>query len=171
MFAVILALAAAHSLATQTFRVPAHDFRMVPARIANWPATLICDAEVSNGPPVTVELLPEPALTAFVRGQSPASVFQLNHRRKLDFRQLVPEKGEYEIVFVNDGDQPSDIAFEATVEFPREPDVARYLSPQRRLAVISISLLVFILTLSWSGFKLMSAMRSPDSANPAEHLN
>ncbi len=164
MFAVLLALAAVslpvtHSLATENFRVPPHDYRYVPARIANWPATLICDAEVAGGAPVTIELLTQTALAEFVRGRSPQPLLKLEHRQKLDFRAALPEKGDYNILVINDNDQPSEIAFDASVEFAREPDVARYLSPPRRLAVISVSLLVFILSLSWSGFRLMSVMR------------
>ena len=159
MLAVLLALVSAHSLATETFRVPPHDYRYVPARIVNWPATLICESEVSNGAPVTLELLTQQSLAEYVRGRAAAFVLKVPAGRKLDFRQPLPDRGEYEIVLINDTDRPSDIAFEATVEFPREPDVARYVSPPRRLAVISISLFVFIVSLAWSGFKLMSVMR------------
>jgi len=159
VFAALLALISAHSLATETFRVPAHDYRYIPAHIANWPATLISDSEVSSGAAVTLELLTKQALAEFVRGGSPAFVLKMNNSRKLDFRQTLPERGDYEIVLINDSDRPSDIAFDAAVEFPREPDVARYVSPGRKLAVISISLLVFVVSVAWSGFKLMGVMR------------
>ena len=147
------------SLAAESFRVPAHDYRYVPVRIANWPATLICSVDVPGGAPLTLDLIDKRELIRFVRGESPAFLLKMPESRKFDFRQALPEKGEYEVVLIDDQGQPSDVRFEASVEFAREPDPARYVSPQRRLVIIAASLLVFIVTISWSALKLIEMMR------------
>lgn len=154
-------------LVNEGFRIPPHEYRFIPLTIANWPATLVGSAAVSQGGPVRVELLSQRELGNFVRGRSYDFILQVNPRLDMRFRQAVPDKGEYDLVLVNDHEQASDVRLEASVEFAREPDVARYLSPGRKLAVIATSLLIFLGIISWSGFRLMRAMqdatRSSDS--------
>ncbi len=162
MLALLFALAS-HSLATEKFSIPPHDYRYVPAHIDRWPATLACDAQVLSSGLITAEVVTKEGLGDFVHGQSPPFLIRFENRNKLSFEQPVPGRGDYEILLINEGDAPADIAFDATVEFAREPDVAKYVSPPRRLLVISLSLLVFLVSLAWSGLQLMGAMRNPDS--------
>lgn len=160
---VLMAASASHgalaSLAAETFRVPPHDYRYVPARIANWPASLIGTVEVTGGSPLTLDVLSQRELTRFVRGEKPEVILSMADRRQFAFSQQLPDKGEYATVLINDGDAISDVQFEESVEFAREADVARYLSPGRRLGVILVSLLVFVGMISWSGVRLMGVMR------------
>ncbi len=146
-------------LANEDFRVQPHDYRFIDAQISHWPATLICEATVTRGPEVRVELLTHGELLRFVRGREHNAVLSLDSRKDPSFSQALPDKGEYALVVVDDGDQPSDVRLRADVQFAREPDVARYLTPQRRLTVILMSLTVFLATVSWSAWKLVGAMR------------
>ncbi len=152
-------------LASETFQVQAHDYRYIQAKVANWPATMNCTAEVSSGGPVRIELVADRELIHFVRGRPHEFLLSLSERRKTTFSQALPEKGEYDILFINDHDQPSQVRLEATVRLAREPDVAKYLPPGKRLTVIVISLLVFVVTMSWSAAKLMTAMRNHRDAS------
>ncbi len=150
-------------LANESFRVQPHDYRYIDARISHWPATLICNA-VAGGAGLRVELLTHEELFNFVRGREHDFVLSLDQRRNPGFSQALPNKGEYAIVLVNDDDAPVEVRLEASVQFAREPGVAEVLSPNKRLAVILISLLVFLTTVSWSAWKLVAAMRRAQSS-------
>lgn len=166
MFWAILLLAASArgdasvaELANESFRVQPHDYRYIDAKISHWPATLICSGNVTNGVGVRVEVLTRDELFNFVRGREHDFVLSLDKRKNPGFSQALPNKGEYAIVLVNDDDQPDEVRLAASVQFAREPDVARYLTPGKRLTVILISMMVFFTTVSWSAWKLVGAMR------------
>lgn len=128
--------------------------------IANWPATLDLSFAVKNGSPVRVELVASRDLNRFVRGKTYEFLIRLSSRASSQFQQLVPDKGDYDIILINEGSQNSAINVSAAVQFAREPDVARYVSPQRRAIVITVSVAVFLIGLIWSGLALLRAMRT-----------
>ncbi len=152
-------------LLNDSFDVPAREYRFIPMHIANWPATLDLSFNASESAPVRVELVTRRDLDRFVRGKSYEYLLRLSARPTSDFRQSVPDAGDYDVLLINEGSTNSAVKVRAAVQFAREPDVAQYVSPQRRAILISASVLIFLIALLWSGLALLRAMRSG-----AEHL-
>lgn len=146
-------------LLNNAFRIAAHEYGYVPIRLANWPSTVDCSFHVLSGAPVRVELVSGHDLRAFVRGKPYEFLIRLSPRAESRFEQPVPERGDYDLLLINDGSQDSSVQIEAAAQFAREPDVATYLSPQRRMTVIAVSLLVFLGILIPSAWGLIGAMR------------
>jgi hypothetical protein len=151
--------AAPTEIISSTVQVPAHDYRAFSSHIVNWPAVFHAGFEVAAGPPVQITLLARGQLNAFASGHQYESLVEMTPRRSGKFDQMVPEKDDYDIVLVNDGDVPAMVRLHVTVQYASEPDVAVYVSPARKLAVISISLLVFGITFGWSAWKVIAGMR------------
>lgn len=149
----------AAEIISSTIDVPAHDYRAFSSHITHWPAVFYATFEVASGAPVKVLLLARGELNGFARGKPYEALLEMDSRRSGKFTQAVPEKGDYDILLVNDADTPSMVRLQASVQYAREPDVAVYLSPMRRLLVISMSLLVFGITFGWSALKVITAMR------------
>lgn len=144
---------------SSTVDVPAHDYRAFSSHVANWPAVFHATFDVATGPAIQVSLLARRELNDFARGRHYEYLIQMSPRSAGAFDQLVPEKGDYDILLVNDSDMPAMVRLHAAVQYAREPDVAIYLSPFRKNLVIAISLLVFGITFGWSAFRVISAMR------------
>ena len=142
-----------------TVEVPAHDYRAFSSRIANWPAVFHASFEVASGAPVQITLLARRDLNEFARGRHYEALVEMTPRRSGKFNQAVPEKGDYDILLVNDAEAPAMVRLQAAVQYAREPEVAITLSPVRKFVVISISLLVFGITFGWSGYKVIAGMR------------
>jgi hypothetical protein len=160
ILAACLSVAAMPSeIVSATVEVPAHDYRAFSSHIVNWPAVFHAGFEVASGAPVQITLLARGELSAFASGRHYESLVEMTPRTSGKFDQMVPEKGDYDIVLVNDADVPAMVRLHATVEYAREPDVAVYLSRGRKLVVIAISLLVFGITFGWSAFKVIAGMR------------
>jgi hypothetical protein len=98
-------------------------------------------------------------LNEFARGRHYEALVEMTPRRSGKFDQAVPEKGDYDILLVNDAEAPAMVRLQAAVQYAREPEVAITLSPVRKFVVISISLLVFGITFGWSGYKVIAGMR------------
>src|SRR5207302_1236984 len=73
-------------------------------------------------------------------------------------RYFAPEAGDYAMVFENEpgGRAPAKVRVKVWMEPATSPV---YASPQRRLAVIAISAIVFFGIVSFSAFKLRSELR------------
>lgn len=151
-------------LTDTTFHVPAHEYRYIPARVAHWPAAFECSFEVTSGGPVRVELLPGNELANFFRGRE-HFLISLGERKKGEFSQAVPEKGEYDIALIDDSDAASEVHIRAAVEFAPEPDVAVYLSSEKQFVVIALSLTFFLLIVAVSAISLARAMRAAKAVN------
>jgi hypothetical protein len=160
VLAALLAMTAVpNEIISATVEVPAHDYRAFSSHIVNWPAVFHAAFEVASGPPVQITLLARGELNGFARGRLYQPLVEMTPRRNGKFDQAVPEKGDYDIVLVNDADVPAMVRLHASVQYASEPDVAVYLSPERKLAVIAISLLAFAITFGWSAFKVIAGMR------------
>jgi hypothetical protein len=144
---------------SSTVEVPAHDYRAFSSQIKNWPAVFHCTFEVATGPPVQVTLLARPQLNDFARGRHYESLVEMTPRPSGKFSQVLPEKGDYDILLVNDADAPAMVRLHGAVQYAREPDVAVYLSPMRKIVVIALSLLIFGISFGWSASKVVGAMR------------
>jgi hypothetical protein len=152
-------------LLNDSFDVPAREYRFIPMHIANWPATLDLSFNASESAPVRFELVTRRDLDRFIRGKSYEYLLRLSARPASDFRQSVPDAGDYDVLLINEGPTNSAVKVRADVQFTREPDVAQYVSPERRAILISASVVIFLIALLWSGLALLRAMRSG-----AEHL-
>lgn len=115
--------------------------------------------EVATGPPVQMVLVPTRELQALGRGRDYDYVVKMAPQRSGTFTQLLPEKGDYDIVLVDDEDAPAMVRLHAAIEYARAPVAPTALSPARKWTVIAISLLVFGLALGWPARKMMAAMR------------
>jgi hypothetical protein len=168
-FTIALLLAAASTETPQTpesnqpFQLGPGDFRWVPFTVRQTPAEVDCRFEVLKGnPSVHVELLPISEFRLFDRGREHATMAATPNGRGGAFRRIIDTRGQYAVVVINARGAPS-----ATVSLrvqtkvnPTGADVARTLSPRRRLTVILISFTLFFVTVAWSGRKLIRAMRS-----------
>jgi hypothetical protein len=146
----------------QPFRLEPGDFRWVPFTVRHTPSEVDCHFEVLQGnPSVHVELLPMSEFRLFDRGQEHDTMAVTPKGRSGDFRRIVDVRGQYAVVVVNArGAPPATVLLRVQTNLNPGAEVARTLSPARRLTVVLISFAFFFVTAAWSGRKLIRAMRS-----------
>lgn len=147
--------------AAQPIRLEPGDFRWVDITVRQTPSEVDCRYEVIEGDPsVSVELLPRSEFRAFSRGRDHDTMAMTPKGRNGEFRRIVDERGRYAVVVKNaSGARPATVVLHVKTNVNPGADAARTLPPERRLAVIAISLAVFFVTLAWSGRKLLKAMK------------
>lgn len=146
----------------QAIRLAPGDFRWIPFTVKAPPTGVNCRFEVlEGGPSVHAELLPMSEFRLFDRGREHETLAQTPDGRAAGFVRVIDQPGQYAVVVVNDRKAgPVTIALHVeTNQNPGSADVARTISPQRRLTVILISFAVFFVTVSWASRKLIVAMR------------
>jgi len=74
---------------------------------------------------------------------------------------MVDARGQYAVVVQNRaGAPPAMVSLEVRTDLnPNADVVAKTLPPERRLVVILISFAIFFITVTWSGIKLVRAIR------------
>jgi hypothetical protein len=146
----------------QPFRLEPGDFRWVPFTVRHTPSEVDCHFEVLSGnPSVHVELLPMSEFRLFDRGQEHDTMAVTPKGRSGDFRRIIDVRGQYAVVVVNArGAPPATVLLRVQTNLNPGAEVARTLSPARRLTVVLISFAFFFVTAAWSGRKLIRAMRS-----------
>jgi hypothetical protein len=147
----------------QSFRLEPGDFRWVPFTVRHTPAEVDCHFEVIQGnPTVHLELLPMSEFRLFSRGRDYAKLASTPEGRNGAFRRVIDDSGQYAVMVVNGKRAPPvTVALQVrTTVNPVRKDIARTLSPERRLTVILISFAFFFVTVTWSFRKLIGAMRS-----------
>jgi hypothetical protein len=146
----------------QSFRLEPGDFRWIPFTVRQTPTGVDCRYEVvTGGATVHAELLPMSEFRLFDRGREHDTMALTPKARSGEFRRVIDTRGQYAVVIVNEAGAPAvmvSLHVETNVN-PSGADVAKMLSPQRRLTVILISFAFFFVTVSWSGRKLILAMR------------
>jgi hypothetical protein len=166
--AILLSGAAARAQETpapekgEPFRLEPGDFRWVPLTIRQTPAEVDCHFEVLHGSPsVHLELLPMSEFRLFDRGLEHETLAFTPDGRNGDFRRIIDTSGRYAVVVVNGKRaQPATVSLQVrTTINPAAADIARTLSPQRRLTVILISFGFFFVTATWSARKLIRGMK------------
>lgn len=157
----ILATAAPPTDAGHPIRLEPGDFRWVPFTVRQVPSQVDCSYEVTQGDAsVHVELLPMSEFRAFSRGRDHDTMAATPKARTGEFRRIIDQRGQYAVVIENArGARPATILLRVQTNVNPGADVARTLSPRRRLAVIAISFAFFFVTVAWSGRKLFRAMR------------
>jgi len=161
MIGLLLASGGQPQDAAQPFRLEPGDYRWVPFTVRQTPSEVDCHYEVVKGnPSVHVELLPMSQFRRFDRGRDHDTLASTPEGRNGEFHRVIDVRGQYAVVIENArGAPPANVLLR--VETKLNPgDVARTLSPERRLTVILISFAFFFVTVAWSGRKLIRAMRS-----------
>ena len=145
----------------QPFRLQPGDFRWVPFTVRQTPAEVDCHFEVIEGnPTVHVELLPMSEFRLFDGGLEHETLAVTPDGHNGDFRRIIDRSGQYAVVVVNGKRaRPATVLLQVrTTVNPAASDIARTLSPQRRLTVILISFGFFFVTVTWSARKLIRGM-------------
>jgi hypothetical protein len=159
LFTASLVLAAD---AVQPFKLAPGDFRWLPLTVRQTPVEVDCHFDVAGGnPSVHVELLPMSEFRHFDRGLEHETLASTPEGATGAFRRIIDTPGQYAVIVANARSAPPatvSLHLETNVN-PNRAEVARTLSPQRRLAVIAISFAFFFLTVAISGRKLLRAMR------------
>jgi hypothetical protein len=148
--------------AEQPIRLEPGDFRWVPFTVRQTPSEVDCHFEVIRGDgSVHVELLPMSEFRLFSRGREHDTMALTPKGRSGDFKRIVDVRGQYAVVVENArGAPPATVLLRVQTNLNPGADVARTLSPTRRLTVILVSFAFFFVTVAWSGRKLIRAMRS-----------
>jgi hypothetical protein len=162
MIAFLLAVGSPSQDGGQPFRLEPGDFRWVPFTVRQTPSEVDCSFEVIKGnPSVHVELLPMREFRLFNRGREHDTMALTPNGRNGEFRRIIDVRGQYAVVVENArGAPPATVLLRVQTNLNPDADVARTLSPERRLTVILISFAFFFVTIAWSGRKLMRAMRA-----------
>jgi hypothetical protein len=147
--------------ADQPFRLESGDFRWVPFTVRQTPSEVDCHFEVIKGDPsIHVELLPMSEFRLYSRGREHDTMALTPKGRSGEFRRIIDVRGQYAVVVENArGAPPATVLLRVQTNL-NPGDMARILSPERRLTVILISFAFFFVTVAWSGRKLVRAMRT-----------
>jgi hypothetical protein len=136
------------------------DFRWVTFTVRQIPSEVDCRFQVvEGGATVHVELLPMSEFRAFSHGRDHDTMALTSDGRTGEFRRIIEQRGQYAVVVKNErGARPVTVVLDLHTNL-NPADVARTLSPRRRLTVILISFAFFFVTVAWSGRKLLRAIR------------
>jgi len=151
-----LAVAQRVEVANQEFEVPANDWRYVAHPVSRAPALLDCLYETQRTDArVRVVLLSREQLESWRGGREHEEIAATVPGPRGLLRLTVHEEETYAAI-ENRGTATARVHLMVFVEEPQ----ARVLSAGRRLAVISISLAVFVAMAGFSGARLLRAMRN-----------
>jgi hypothetical protein len=156
----LLFLAALSPQPAQTYRLESGDYQGIRFVVRQIPTEVDCHFEVgTGGATVHAELLSMNEFRRLDRGRPHEAISLTPDARAGEFRHLIETPGPYVAVIANAKDaEPALVSF--TVETTTNPaDMSRTLSLERRLTVIGLSVAFFLVTVIWSGRKLMLAMR------------
>jgi hypothetical protein len=160
--ALLLAAAGPPRDGGQAFRLEPGDFRWVPFTVRQVPSEVDCRFEVLKGnPSVHIELLPMSEFRLFDRGREHDTMALTPDGRNGEFRRIINTRGQYAVVVQNARGAPAaTVVLGVQTNLNPGAEVAKTLSPRRRLTVVAISFAFFFVTIAWSGRKLVRAMRS-----------
>ena len=164
-FAILFLLSATAWGVEQTqapFRLDPGEFRWFPFTVKQVPTEVDCHFEVVKGDAsVHMELLPMSEFRRFNRGREHDTLAISYDAKSAGFRRMVDARGQYAVVVQNRaGAPPAMVSLEVRTDLnPNADVVAKTLPPERRLVVILISFAIFFITVTWSGIKLVRAIR------------
>lgn len=145
------------------FRLDPGEFRWFPFTVKQVPTEVECHFEVVRGQAsVHMELLPMSEFRRFSRGREHDTLAVSDDGRSAGFRRMMDTRGQYAVVVINKrGAAPAMVSLEVRTDLnPNADVVAKMLPPERRLVVILISFAIFFVTVTWSGLKLIRAIRT-----------
>jgi len=160
--AVLLALFApgSQTLTDEVFQIPAKEWRYVDVAVKQVPVTVDCEFNVISGTgAVRVELVNAEGLNDWKQGHRDTKDSEA-FAGQASFSRLISVPDDYAVVLENSGRNPASVRLRVSLDTSgRGLPQARYLSPQKRLAVIAISATVFLAIVSYSAKKLLTVMR------------
>jgi hypothetical protein len=148
------------TLLDEVFQVPAKEWRYVQVVLKQPPVTVECEFHVISGNgAVRVALVNRDGLDELRQGDREAlGAGGFGQQGRYHHLVIVPD--EYEVVIENGGHSPAAVKVRVSLDFSeRGLPQARYLSPERRFAVIVISATVFLAIVIYSARKLLGAVR------------
>ncbi len=162
---VLSVLARGALLLDEAVEVPPGDWRAFRILLQQRPAEVSCSFTVVEGRSGVRVAILQAREYGRLRAGRPArlrvsTVFQ----RVGGFRQALSEPGEYVLIVDNRRDMqaPAVVHLRVSVAFLPHPG-ARTLPPERRMAVVALSLALFFAIVLWSGRRLLRAMREQKS--------
>jgi len=162
MSAVLLLLlfaADSQTLFDEVVEVPPAEWRWVQVGLKQLPVTIEYEFHVLSGDgAVRAVLVNQEGLDDLKKGDREplgSGAFQ----KQASFSRLIGVPDEYAVVIENRGPARASVRLRVSLDFSERRVQVRYLSPQRRWAVIGISASVFFGIVLFSARKLLSAMR------------
>ena len=159
--ALLLLLFAVDSqtLMDEAVDVPANDWRYAQVMLKQLPVTIEYEFQVISGDgAIRAALVNQEGLEDLKKGDREplgSGAFQ----KQGSFSRLIGVPDEYAVVIENRGPGRASVRLRVSLDFSDRRVQVRYLSPQRRWAVIGISACVFLAIVLISARKLLGAMR------------
>ena len=159
--ALLLLLFAVDSqtLMDEAVDVPANDWRYAQVMLKQLPVTIEYEFQVISGDgAIRAALVNQEGLEDLKKGDREplgSGAFQ----KQGSFSRLIGVPDEYAVVIENRGPGRASVRLRVSLDFSDRRVQVRYLSPQRRWAVIGISTCVFLAIVLISARKLLGAMR------------
>ena len=164
LLALILAAGASNylTLFDEIVRIPRGQWRAINVSLHQRPAQVQCRYQsVRGSAKVRAVVMSREDVTRFQQGQDYHVMALTEADRKGELRHIISRPGDYMVLIENDSrGSPSVVQLHVGLEFNRYTSFEPLtVSPQRRGAIIGISLLVFTLIGAWSGRRLLRATR------------
>ena len=149
------------TLLDEAVDVPPAEWRYVSVVLKQPPVTIKYEFRIISGQgPVRAVLVNQEGLDALKQGDRD-SLGSVEFQKQGTVSRLISVPDEYAVVVENKGPAHAQVRLRVSLDFSeRGRPQARYLSPERRWAVIGISASVFLAIALYSARKLMGAMRS-----------
>jgi len=161
--AFLLALSAGdvRTLTNEVVEIPAKEWRYVEVSVKQVPVTVRCEFHVISGTgPARVELVNAEGLENWKQGRQETKGFAASGK-DAGFNHVVSVPDEYAVLVDNPEREPLTVRLRVALDSSeRGRPQAKYLTPERRLAVILISATVFFAMAGYSAKKLLSVIRS-----------
>jgi hypothetical protein len=151
-------------LADATYQVPSGEWRSLHFPVTAVPSRVACRFEVQSQPGAArAVLLSREDLERFASHQPYGYLTATGEQSRGAFQFDLRQTGTFAVLLINSGaaKAASPIRFFASLgPVPQPPaPAAAPLSPARKLATIAMSIGVFLVLLTWSGSRLLKAMR------------
>ncbi len=155
LFVVLLAMATGVAAQSPPVFLESGDYRWVPLNIRQTPTRVDVTFQVVEGDGrVHVELIPEAAFRPMQQGRPHGAIAATTEGALGTLQTTIEDPGRYRVVIANHREgRPTKVRWRVATEL-NPPVAARELTPQRRLAVIGISFLLFFAMVGYSGWKL-----------------
>jgi hypothetical protein len=149
------------TLADRIYTIPPSDWRYVEV-VVREPAAIECEFHILSGAPAArVALVNQQSLAQWRRGLRNQTIASTPRAASGQFWYPVRETGEYSVIVDNmEGRVPVQVQLRVALDFSgSEPRQVGRLSTGRRVAVVGISLALFLGIVTYSGRKLLAAWR------------
>lgn len=155
---LVLVAPGSQTLTDEVFQIPAKEWRYIAVTVKQVPARVDCDFRVISGAgAVRVALVNADGLDDWKRGNRNATGAPAPQG---GFSRVVSVADEYAVIVENGGRGDASVRLRVSLDSSgRGQPQAKYLSREKRLAVIVISATVFFAIVSYSAKKLLGAVR------------